>query len=183
MLSTGWSNANTSSRFGLRRLRRGIRYPSSSSLHPLWYVLRFYFRLVALKFCTGHILCASCCLTIVEKTSSRLLPVCPFCREQFTYDSVRLVRLDFSHSGRSTPRRLPVNEATHEVQPEALARRAERLMQTDDTPKPRSDVRRLQDKVARVAATKTSVEEVSSLHRELEDWLSTAERDEQVSSL
>jgi hypothetical protein len=182
VLSTGWSNANTSSRFGLRRLRRGIRSPSSSSLHPLRYV-SFLLGLVALKFSTGHILCAPCCLTIVEKTSSRLLPVCPFCREQFTYDSVRLVRLDFSHSGRSTPRRLPVNEATHEVQPEALARRAERLMQTDDTPKPRSDVRRLQDKVARVAATKTSVEEVSNLHRELEDWLSTAERDEQVSWL
>ena len=56
-------------------------------------------------------------------------------------------------------------------------------MQIDDPPKPRSDARRLQDKVARVAATKTSVEEVSKLHRELEDWLMTAERDEQVSSL
>jgi hypothetical protein len=145
--------------------------------------LSSYFLLVALKFGTGHILCAPCCLTIVEKTSSRLVPVCPFCREEFTYDSVRVVRLDFSHSGRSTPRRLPVYEATHELPTEVLARRADRLMQIDDPPKPRSDARRLQDKVARVAATKTSVEEVSKLHRELEDWLMTAERDEQVSSL
>ncbi|KAK2467642.1 hypothetical protein APHAL10511_000497 [Amanita phalloides] len=85
--------------------------------------------------------------------------------------------------GRSTPRRLPVFEAANEIQSEALARRAERLLQSDGVSRPRSEARRLEDKVARVAATKTSVEEVSSLHRELQDWLTTAERDEQSPAL
>lgn len=129
----------------------------------------------------GHVLCANCCSTIVEKTPPRLVPVCPFCREQFISDSVRLIRLEYSYSGRSTPRRLPVLEAAHELQTEALARRAERLFHPDG--KSRSDARRLEDKVARVAAKKTSVEEVASLHRELEGWLIAAERDEQSQAL
>ncbi|KAF8622317.1 hypothetical protein AX15_007126 [Amanita polypyramis BW_CC] len=131
----------------------------------------------------GHILCAACCSTIVEKTSARLVPVCPFCREQFRNDSIRLIRLDFSFSGRSTPRRLPLVEGAHDLHGEALARRAERLLHSDGASKLRPSARRLEDKVARVAATKTSVEEVSSLHRELEDWLMTAERDEHSQAL
>ncbi|KAF8632653.1 hypothetical protein AX17_004786 [Amanita inopinata Kibby_2008] len=131
----------------------------------------------------GHVLCATCCSTIVEKTPSRLASVCPFCREQFTSDAVRLIRLDYSFSGRSTPRRLPVLEATSEVHSEALARRAERLLLSDGVPRSRSDARRLEDKVARVAAKKTSVEEVSSLHRELEEWLMSGERDAQSQAL
>ena len=130
----------------------------------------------------GHIFCAHCCSTIVEKTPPRLSPVCPFCREQFSSDSIRLIRLDFQFSGRNAPRRLPLLEATHEAHTEALAKRAERLLVPDGASRSRPEVRRLQEKVARVAATKTSVEEVSSLHRELEDWLMNAERDEQVSS-
>lgn len=131
----------------------------------------------------GHIFCAHCCSTIVEKTPPRLSPVCPFCREQFSSDAIRLIRLDFSFSGRNTPRRLPLLEATHEVHSEALAKRAERLLVPDGASRSRPEVRRLQEKVARVAAKKTSVEEVSSLHRELEDWLMNAERDEQTQGI
>jgi hypothetical protein len=43
----------------------------------------------------------------------------------------------------------------------------------------RADARRLEDKVAKVAAKKCSVEEVSTLHRELQEWL-TGEVNDQV---
>ncbi|KAF8884404.1 hypothetical protein CPB84DRAFT_1816953 [Gymnopilus junonius] len=106
----------------------------------------------------GHVLCASCCTTIVEKTSPRLSPVCPFCREPFTHDSARLIRMDFVTSGWSTPRRFPAMETFNDFN-------SERWRQG------RIEVRRLEDKVAKVAAKKCSVEEVSTLYKELEDWL------------
>lgn len=37
----------------------------------------------------------------------------------------------------------------------------------------RAEIRHLERKVARVAAKKCSVEEVSSLHKELQDWLAS----------
>ncbi|KAI5122837.1 hypothetical protein M0805_003132 [Coniferiporia weirii] len=46
----------------------------------------------------GHVLCESCATTIVEKTSPRLQPACPFCREHFTTDTIRVIRIDFSQS-------------------------------------------------------------------------------------
>lgn len=46
----------------------------------------------------------------------------------------------------------------------------------------RAEARRLEDKVATVAAKKCSVEEVSSLHKELQEWLtSEVKEDDQVS--
>jgi hypothetical protein len=45
----------------------------------------------------------------------------------------------------------------------------------------RTEARRLEDKVAKVAAKKCSVEEVSTLHNELQDWLTHDEKpNEQV---
>ena len=41
------------------------------------------------------------------------------------------------------------------------------------------EVKRLEDKVARIAGRKCSVEEVDALYKELEGWL-LAEKDEQV---
>lgn len=129
---------------------------------------------------TGHVLCASCCTTIVEKTSPRLSPVCPFCREHFSSDDVRLIRIDFSSSGWSTPRRLPNFEAnSNDFASEVLARKTERLLVHEGSSKTR-EARRLEDKVARVATQKCSVEEVSSLHKELHDWLSSEVPDDQV---
>ncbi|KAF8273153.1 hypothetical protein EI94DRAFT_1564663, partial [Lactarius quietus] len=57
--------------------------------------------------CSPHVLCSSCCNTILEKTTSCLSPACPFCREQFTHSTVRLIRIDFNRpsSSWSTPRR------------------------------------------------------------------------------
>jgi hypothetical protein len=56
-------------------------------------------------------------------------------------------------------------------------RKAERLLNSDASKT--FEARRLEDKVARVAAKKCSVEEVSSLYKELEEWL-LAEKDVQV---
>ena len=125
----------------------------------------------------GHVLCASCCTNIVEKTSPRLSPVCPFCREQFTNDSLRLIRMDFTTSGWSTPRRLPASETFNDLNTEMLQRKTERLLNSDGSKS--IEVRRLEDKVNRVAAKKCSVEEVSSLYKELEEWL-LAEKSVQV---
>jgi hypothetical protein len=45
----------------------------------------------------------------------------------------------------------------------------------------RAEARRLEDKVAKVAAKKCSVEEVSTLHKELQEWLtSEVKPDDQV---
>ncbi|KAJ7182806.1 hypothetical protein C8R43DRAFT_13386 [Mycena crocata] len=119
----------------------------------------------------GHVLCSSCCTTIAEKTSSRLSPACPFCRENFTSDSVRLIRMDFNTSGWSTPRRLPNIEANP---PDFISDAwSKRLMFADGCSRSRQDARRLEAKVAKVAAKKCSVEEVTTLHKELQEWLTS----------
>ncbi|KAJ6618154.1 hypothetical protein B0H10DRAFT_2378514 [Mycena sp. CBHHK59/15] len=130
----------------------------------------------------GHVLCASCCNTIADKTSSRLSPACPFCRENFSSDSVRLIRMDFNTSGWSTPRRLPNIEAN----PPDFINDAwsKRLMFADGCSRSRQDARRLEAKVAKVAAKKCSVEEVTTLHKELQEWLtSDTKPDDDTSSL
>ena len=48
------------------------------------------------------------------------------------------------------------------------------------TVKTRAEAKRLESKVAQVAAKKCSVEEVTTLHRELQDWLQSDKLDEQV---
>ncbi|EFI26674.1 hypothetical protein CC1G_15445 [Coprinopsis cinerea okayama7 len=91
--------------------------------------------------------------------------------------------MDFTTSGWSTPRRFPTIETNYGINSEVLARRTERLLSTTDgLSRTRLEARRLEDKVAKVAAKKCSVEEVSALHKELEDWL-LAEKDDQTSSL
>ncbi|KAJ7100746.1 hypothetical protein B0H15DRAFT_459902 [Mycena belliarum] len=130
----------------------------------------------------GHVLCSSCCTTIAEKTSSRFAPACPFCREQFTSDSVRLIRMDFNTSGWSTPRRLPNIEANA---PDFISDAwSKRLALADGCSRSRQDARRLEAKVAKVAAKKCSVEEVTTLHKELQEWLtSDTKPDDDTSSL
>lgn len=118
----------------------------------------------------GHVLCRNCCKNIVEKTPSRLQTVCPFCREQFASDSVRLIRTDFTTSGYSTPRFIPGSGCDDEMISDAFSRKVNSALSADGG-RTRSEVRRLEDKVAKVAAKKCSVEEVSTLHRELDNWL------------
>ncbi|KAF8838168.1 hypothetical protein BDN67DRAFT_955455 [Paxillus ammoniavirescens] len=129
----------------------------------------------------GHVLCSACCHKIVEKTLPRLQPACPFCREHFTSDDVRLIRIDFSASGYATPRR---RGGTHEVDP-AVQQAPRFPIVESGFSRTRAEARRLEDRVAAVAAKKCSVEEVSTLHKELQDWLTHDEKqtDDQLSSL
>ncbi|PPQ80140.1 hypothetical protein CVT25_001439 [Psilocybe cyanescens] len=94
---------------------------------------------------------------------------------------MRLIRMDFTTSGWSTPRRFPAMETLTDslMTSEMLQRKTAHLMSGS---KARIEVRRLEEKVARIAAKKCSVEEVSSLYKELDEWL-LAEKDEQTSSL
>ncbi|GBE84310.1 hypothetical protein SCP_0602880 [Sparassis crispa] len=128
----------------------------------------------------GHVLCLDCCNNILQKTSPRLTPSCPFCRVQFTSDDIRLIRLDFGSSGYATPRTGTI-EANHQP---ADGSDDDILLLNPGLLKTRAEARRLEYKVAKVAAKKCSVEEVTTLHKELQVWLtSDSKPDDQVSSL
>ncbi|KAH7890469.1 hypothetical protein F5I97DRAFT_1972902 [Phlebopus sp. FC_14] len=128
----------------------------------------------------GHVLCSSCCHKIVERTLPRLKPVCPFCRENFTSDDVRLIRIDFSASGYAVPRRRGPTHDSLDLADKQATRFP--IVETGFS-RNRAEARRLEDKVAKVAAKKCSVEEVSTLHKELQDWLTHDEKqpDDQAS--
>ena len=130
----------------------------------------------------GHVLCSTCCHKIVEKTLPRLQPVCPFCREQFSSDDVRLIRIDFSASGYATPRR---RGGTHEALDHSIKQAPRFPIVEPGFSRTRAEARRLEGKVAAVAAKKCSVEEVSTLHQELQEWLTHDEKqqDDQVRPL
>ncbi|THH00808.1 hypothetical protein EW145_g7028 [Phellinidium pouzarii] len=71
----------------------------------------------------GHVLCESCATTIVEKTSPRLQPACPFCRDHFTTETIRVIRIDFSRSsggGASGPSTSSVDPLRHSMDTNAL---------------------------------------------------------------
>ncbi|KAH9923527.1 uncharacterized protein B0H18DRAFT_955842 [Fomitopsis serialis] len=127
----------------------------------------------------GHILCLNCCNNILEKTSPRQTPSCPFCRVPFTSDTIRLIRVDFGGhgSGWSTPR------ATDTPDNHILGGDDDVLLFTGDKDRDKTRVQ-LESRVARVAGKKCSVEEVKHLHQELRKWLSTdRKRDEQTAAL
>lgn len=119
----------------------------------------------------------NCCNNIIKKTSARLTPACPFCRVPFSNDDVRLIRIDYG-SGWSTPKRTttPAQEQPDVGEDDVL------LFKPGHT-KTRAAARRLESKVAQVAAKKCSVEEVTTLHKELQDWLQSDRLDDQSSSL
>ncbi|KAH9006477.1 hypothetical protein EDB86DRAFT_3035987 [Lactarius hatsudake] len=124
----------------------------------------------------GHVLCLSCCNTILEKTTSRLSPACPFCREQFTRSTVRLIRIDFNgpSSGWSTPRRSPNSPRPPLIEddfPNDLLLKASAPNYPDFGEARARDGRVLESKVARVASKKCSVEEVTALQQEVDRWL------------
>ncbi|KAG1813689.1 uncharacterized protein BJ212DRAFT_1569371 [Suillus subaureus] len=125
----------------------------------------------------GHVLCSSCCHKIVEKTLPRLQPVCPFCRDHFTSEDVRLIRIDFSASGWATSRRRGGLTEALDIADRSTPRREDRFPFVEPgSSRTRAEARRLEDKVAKVAAKKCSVEEVSTLHNELQDWLTHDEK-------
>jgi len=123
----------------------------------------------------GHVLCLSCCNNILEKTTSRLPPACPFCREQFTRGTVRLIRMDFNgpSSGWSTPRRSPNSPRPPLIEddfPNDLLKASAPAFPDFGETRAR-DGRMLESKVARVASKKCSVEEVTALQQEVDRWL------------
>ena len=121
----------------------------------------------------GHVLCLNCCNNIVKKTPARLAPACPFCRVSFTSDSPRLIRIDFG-SAWSSPKRTTIEAHDIDVGEDDV------LLLNPGSLKTRAEARRLESKVAQVAAKKCSVEEVTTLHKELQDWLNSDKMDEQV---
>ncbi|KZP34014.1 hypothetical protein FIBSPDRAFT_810514 [Athelia psychrophila] len=131
----------------------------------------------------GHILCMSCCTNIINKTSSRLTPVCPFCREQFTSETVRLIRIDFATSTWNTPRHRAHNLETERINEMVSGQRERFPVNEQGSARIRAEARRLEDKVAKVAAKKCSVEEVSTLHKELQEWLTVEMEDQWQTSL
>ncbi|KAG1786953.1 uncharacterized protein HD556DRAFT_1504599 [Suillus plorans] len=119
----------------------------------------------------GHIFCWSCCNKIVQKTSPRLRAACPFCSEHFISGDVHLLHINFPGSGRVTPRwRGDLNEALHQSRGEDLSPLVEPSFL-----RIRAEARRLEDKVAKVVTRECSVEEVSTLYKELEEWLTNGE--------
>ena len=88
--------------------------------------------------------------------------------------------MDFITSGWSTPRRFPPMESFNDsFSSEVLQKKTERLLSSVGSSKARPEVLRLEEKVAKVAAKKCSVEEVSFLYTELDTWL-RSEKDDQV---
>ena len=126
----------------------------------------------------GHVFCQNCCKKIIEKTSPRLSPSCPFCREPFDSNSIRLIRIDFSPSRWTTPRLKTVAlDIPDDTDPSS---HDDRIL-LKPVNRSREEARRLEDKVAKVAVKKCSVEEVSTLHKELTQWLmSDVKSDDQV---
>ena len=126
----------------------------------------------------GHVLCLSCCEKIVSKTSPRLSPACPFCRETFTRESARVIRIDFSTTnGHGTPKRAPLDAP--DILTDIFSRKDDlKLVEPIITSRSREDIRRLELKVARVAGQKSSVEEVSMLYQELQAWLAAEPKGE-----
>ena len=114
----------------------------------------------------------------MSKTSPRLSPACPFCRETFTHENIRVIRIDFNTtSGHDTPKRAPLDAP--DILTDIFSRKDDlKLAEPMITSRSREDVRRLELKVARVAAQKSSVEEVSLLYQELQAWLAAETKGE-----
>ncbi|KAI0049376.1 hypothetical protein FA95DRAFT_1489359 [Auriscalpium vulgare] len=128
----------------------------------------------------GHLMCLNCCNTIIEK-ATRQAPVCPFCREEFIRNSVRLIRVDFTGagSGSNTPRRSPYSPRAPLIEdnyPNDLLLKATTAVADPAKLRARAALA-LESKVARIASKKCSVDEVQELHQELQQWLASDPND------
>ncbi|EIW75555.1 hypothetical protein CONPUDRAFT_131797 [Coniophora puteana RWD-64-598 SS2] len=136
----------------------------------------------------GHVFCATCCSKIIEKTLPKHTPACPFCREQFTRNDIRLIRFDYSNTSWPTPQGKPAIIEDMAGQFPATRQEARFPVVEDSFSSKPSSSRRtktvLETKVAKVAAKKCSVEEVQTLLQELTQWLGhDGKPDDQFSSL
>ena len=127
-------------------------------------------------FFLGHVLCLGCCEKIISKTSPRLSPTCPFCRDPFIRENVRVIRIDFNTSGHAALKRATLDAP--DIVTDIFSRKDDLKLPEPITSRSPEDVRRLEQKVARVAAQKSSVEEVSMLYQELQAWLAAEPKGE-----
>jgi hypothetical protein len=115
-------------------------------------------------------------LEIAARPISPRPPACPFCREEFTRGTVRLIRFDFngSNSGSSTPRRSPTSPRPPLIEddfPNDLLLKASATVFPDPGEARAREARVLESKVARVASKRCSMEEVTVLQKEVNRWL------------
>ena len=90
---------------------------------------------------------------------------------------MRLIRIEVSPSGWATPRRRGGLTEGLDTLDRSASRMGDRFPFVEPGfSRTRAEARRLEDKVAKVAAKKCSVEEVSTLHKELQDWLTHDEK-------
>ncbi|KAI5825684.1 hypothetical protein K523DRAFT_396918 [Schizophyllum commune Tattone D] len=129
----------------------------------------------------GHVLCRACCDAIVEKSPPRLEPVCPFCREAFKASDPRVVRVDWAAMPRSQSVAPPINDNPTRI-PSLSGNIWKEHSHPSDNSRGRPEARQLEDKVAKLAATKTSVEAIQNLLADLDHWLLHAKRDSSVSA-
>lgn len=97
---------------------------------------------------------------------------------------MRKIRIDFNSSGRSTPRAVGTIEANLDAAfPRGVLAEDRFPPSEKDRARARIEARRLEDKVARAAAKKCSVEEVAMLQSEVDNWLRDSDpTEEQVST-
>ncbi|KAI4522664.1 hypothetical protein K525DRAFT_283518 [Schizophyllum commune Loenen D] len=129
----------------------------------------------------GHVLCRACCDAIVEKSPPRLEPVCPFCREAFKASDPRVVRVDWAAMPRSQSVAPSINDNPTRI-PSLSGNIWKEHSHPSDNSRGRPEARQLEDKVAKLAATKTSVEAIQNLLADLDHWLLHAKRDSSVSA-
>ncbi|TDL17587.1 hypothetical protein BD410DRAFT_545536 [Rickenella mellea] len=123
----------------------------------------------------GHVFCKDC----IESLRN---PSCPLCRVPFSADSIRIVHVDYN-SQESTLRSIPAPSLPKESAQRKQQEDGRALLNDQDASRLRAEVRVLEDKVAKLASKKSSAEEVLTLHKELQDWLTANHSDVQPVSL
>lgn len=113
----------------------------------------------------GHNFCRAC---LDKISASPKRPACPLCREPFEIQSIRLIRVDLSDPlPPLSYDNFPISDETDSD----LSDRARSPWNYDA--RIRDEARILELKVAKAASTKCTFDEVSDLHKEIQDWLLT----------
>ncbi|KAH7098427.1 hypothetical protein BKA62DRAFT_744456 [Auriculariales sp. MPI-PUGE-AT-0066] len=132
----------------------------------------------------GHTFCTSCLTKIAQGLwSPRTSPACPLCRESFAQTDIRLIRIDQAPSNAPAyphvhpyPNYYPDPSCSSAAAAVAKFGTApideDALEEVDDDRRVKIEAKRLEDKISTAAKKKCTFEEISSLQREVEQWLS-----------
>ena len=125
----------------------------------------------------GHTFCAPCLSKIAQGLwSPRTSPACPLCRESFVQADIRLIRIDPPSAGYPNVHPYPNYSSAQSSSSGSkfgtVPIDEEALEHVDDDHRVKYEAKRLEDKVAAAAKKKCTFEEISSLQREVEQWLS-----------